>query len=393
MRKITADWVYPVATGPVANGVVVLDDAGAILAIEPRAQHDPASLETYAGALIPGFVNTHCHLELSHMKGLVDTGTGLIPFITNVVTKRNLPVEVIADAIDRAEQEMLAGGIVALGDISNTVDTFAVKAKNRMRYYSFVELFDFLQDDRAEKVFADWKKVFDLLEPGPGSAKALVPHAPYTVSRALFAKINAANESTGATISIHNQETPPENELFLHGTGAFHDFYAQFGISLEQFRATGQPSIYYALQHLDPAHRTLFVHNTLTTSDDIRAAQAWSPHTYWATCPNANLYIENRLPNYRHFLDTGARVTIGTDSLTSIWQLSFLEEMKTIARYQRYVPFDTLLRWATLNGAQALGFDDTLGSLEAGKTPGVLLLEGLGTDGRPGAEATVRRVG
>ena len=393
MRKITADWVYPVAAAPVANGVVVLDDAGAILAIEPRAQHDPASLETYAGALIPGFVNTHCHLELSHMKGLVDTGTGLIPFITNVVTKRNLPAEVIADAIDRAEREMLAGGIVALGDISNTVDTFAVKGKNRMRYYTFVELFDFLQDDRAEKAFTDWKKVFDLLEPGPGSAKALAPHAPYTVSRALFAKINAANESTGATISIHNQETPPENELFLQGTGAFHDFYAKFGISLEQFRATGQPSIYYALQHLDPAHRTLFVHNTLSTSDDIRAAQAWSPNTYWATCPNANLYIENRLPNYRHFLDTGARVTIGTDSLTSNWQLSILEEMKTIARYQSYVPFDALLRWATLNGAQALGFDDTLGSLEAGKTPGVLLLEGLGADGRPGAEATVRRVG
>lgn len=139
----------------------------------------------------------------------------------------------------------------------------------------------------------------------------------------------------------------------------------------------GQASIYYAMEHMDPANRSLFVHNTLTTRDDLRAAQNWSPNTYWASCPNANLYIENRLPDYQAFINTGARLTLGTDSLTSNWQLSILEEMKTIARYQSYVPFETLLRWATLNGAQALGLDNMLGSLEPGKIPGVLLLEGL----------------
>jgi cytosine/adenosine deaminase-related metal-dependent hydrolase len=143
---------------------------------------------------------------------------------------------------------------------------------------------------------------------------------------------------------------------------------------------------------LNPANRTLFVHNTLTSRADIAAAQAWSPHVFWATCPNANLYIENRLPNYAAFLDAGARVTIGTDSLTSNWQLSILEEMKTIARYQRFVPFEALLRWATLHGAQALGFDDTLGSLEVGKTPGILVIQGVAPDWKLGAEATVRRV-
>ena len=166
----------------------------------------------------------------------------------------------------------------------------------------------------------------------------------------------------------------------------------RFGISLEAFEATGLTSIHYALAHLNPANRTLFVHNTLTTRADIQAAQDWSEHVYWTTCPNANLYIENRLPNYQLFLDAGARVTIGTDSLTSNWQLSVLEEMKTIARYQSYVPVETLLRWATLNGAQALGFDDTLGSLEPGKTPGVLLLQGMSPDGKLNAATTVRRL-
>ena len=392
MRKITADFVFPVSPEPVANGVVVVDDAGKILAVERRHGHDPASLEVHRGALIPGFVNTHCHLELSHMKGRVDTGTGLIPFITSVVTKRNLPAEIIADAIARAEQEMLDGGIVAVGDISNTVDTFATKARGRMRYYTFVELFDFLQDAGAEKAFNDWKAVYDRCLPAPGSARALVPHAPYTVSKTLFSRIREANPSHGLTVSIHNQETPPESELFERGSGGFYDFYGKFGISLDRFEPTGKTSIHYALENMNPAQRTLFVHNTLTSADDIRAAQAWSPHTFWATCPNANLYIENRLPDYRNFIDTGARITIGTDSLTSNWQLSVLEEMKTIARYQSFVPFETMLRWATLNGAQALGFDDTLGSLEPGKTPGVLLLQGLTAEGKIASETTVKRL-
>ena len=96
---------------------------------------------------------------------------------------------------------------------------------------------------------------------------------------------------------------------------------------------------------------------------------------FWATCPNANLYIENKLPNYQHFLETQATVCVGTDSLTSNWQLSILDEIKTILKLQSYLTFDTVLEWATINGAKALGFDHELGSIEIGKTPGLVLLE------------------
>ncbi|HNL38440.1 MAG TPA: amidohydrolase family protein, partial [Saprospiraceae bacterium] len=227
MRKFSADWVFPVSSAPLPQAVVVTDDQGKILAIEPRERHDPAGIDIRSGALIPGFVNTHCHLELSHMKGKVDTGTGLIPFITGVVTQRNAAAELIQDAIERAEADMLAGGIVAVGDISNVPDTFAVKSRGRLRWYTFVELFDFLQDAGADKTFGTGKAVFDQLLPAPGSAKALVPHAPYSVSARLFEKINTFNPASGTTLSIHNQETPPENELFLLGTGAFRDFYSR----------------------------------------------------------------------------------------------------------------------------------------------------------------------
>lgn len=377
MHKFTADLILPVASAPLKDAVLIADDQGKILAIEPLQQHDPASVERHHGVLIPGMVNAHCHLELSHMKGKVDTGTGLIPFITGVVTKRAASAEVIQQAIQDADQEMLDNGIVAVGDISNTVDTFAQKSRGRIRYHTFLELFDFLQDENAEKTFEAGRAVLDQIRLAPGSTSSMTPHAPYSVSASLFEKINQFNASGCGIISIHNQETPPENELFEQKTGDFLDFYARFGVSLDAFTPIHKGSIYYALQHLNPANRTLFVHNTLTGSQEIQAAQQWSEHCYWVSCPNANLYIENRLPNYRHFMENGSRVALGTDSLTSNWQLSILEEMKTIARYQRYVPFETLLRWATLNGAEALGYDHDLGSLEVGKKPGILLLEGM----------------
>jgi aminodeoxyfutalosine deaminase len=374
MKKITADWVYPIASEPIKNGVIILDDKGKILALDQRGNHDLASLDIRKGTITPGFINTHCHLELSHMKGMVATGTTLIPFITGVVTKRAAAEKVIAKAIEKAENDMLKSGIVAVGDISNVPDTFAQKAKGRLRYYTFIEMFDFLQEQNADAEFEKYRAVYDALPLAEGSRKSVVPHAPYSVSRKLFKKINDFNAKSNITVSIHNQETQPEQDLFLKGEGGFYDFYGKFGISLDSFVAPKETAIHYALKNMTPSVHTLFVHNTLTSKADIEAAQNWSQNVYWATCPNANLYIENRLPNYQNFLDTNARMTIGTDSLTSNWQLSIIEEMKTIQRFQSYVPLDTLLKWATLNGAEALGFADTLGSLEVGKTPGLALL-------------------
>lgn len=390
MRKISADYICPVHTDPIPEGVIVCDDDGKILEIGHRRAYDPAGIEIYRGAIVPGFVNTHCHLELSHMKGRVHTGTTLLPFLHSVVSMREIAMEEISDAIERADREMYEGGIVAVGDISNKADTAICKEKSPLRYYTFVEMFDFLQDHLADSTFDRYYDVFRVQSSGKGNRKSCVPHAPYTVSPTLFKRINQAND-TAVTVSIHNQETPHENELFRYKTGGFKTFLEQFGFSLDHFSPRGENSIFYTLEHLRADTRALFVHNTLTSREDIEAAQRWNPQVYWATCPNANLYIENRLPNYQIFIDTGAKVTIGTDSLTSNWQLSILEEMKTILRYQSYVPFHTVLRWATLHGAEALGFEEDLGSIEAGKTPGLLLLD-IGPDFRLDASTQVRRL-
>lgn len=368
LRYITADWVYPVSSSRIHQGVVVLEN-DRITNVTTRGQVPADQLEYHKGIIIPGLINTHCHLELSHLKGKAPTGAGLLPFISHVVKFRNEAQSDIDAAIEAADREMWDNGIQAVGDICNKADTFPIKRSSKIKYYSFVEMFDFLQDHAMDAMVKGYMEAY-AQAPEPKSA---VPHAPYSVSPDLFKRVNTLNDSPG-TVSIHNQETPAEQDFFMYGRGGFLDFYKDFGFDLSHFKPTGKPSIHYAMTHMDPGQRTLFVHNTLTSLEDIQAAHAWSDQVYWTTCANANLYIENRLPFYQHFIHAGARMTIGTDSLTSNWQLSILEEMKTISRYQSYVHFDTLLQWATLNGAMALGMEDELGSLETGKAPGVLVL-------------------
>lgn len=368
LRYVTADWIYPVTSPPIFQAVLVAE-GDKIIDITSRDAVANDQLEYHKGILIPGFINTHCHLELSHLKGIIPTGTGLLQFIKGVVSLREVSQAEIDAAIEEADSYMWSHGIQAVGDICNKTDTFPVKRRSKIKYYNFVEMFDFLQDNKTDELTRSYKDAY-AQAPEPKSA---VPHAPYSVSPGLFAQINQLN--TGKlTVSIHNQELKAEEDLFKSGRGDFYTFYSGFGMSLDHFQHTGQSSIYYGLKNMDPEHRTLFVHNTMTLQEEIEAAHDWNPDVFWATCANANLYIENRLPDYFAFINSGALMTIGTDSLSSNWQLSVLEEMKTIAKYQSRIPFDTLLQWATINGAKALGMDDQLGSLEIGKQPGVLIL-------------------
>lgn len=375
MQKITATGIFDGNGNLLKNKTLYLDDKGTILDIRDTPA-DTGDIRHVEGYLCPGFVNTHCHLELSHMKGKVDTGTGLIPFIKDVVTKRDIDPEQIADAIRQADRDMYDSGIVAVGDISNKTDTSDTKANSPIRYYTFVEMFDFMQESMAQQTFRQYKEVYDGFQESEKDRKSMVPHAPYSVSDRLYRLLADVNTSP-KTISVHNEETPDEMALFLENKGGFPSFFGGFGMSLAHWKATGQTPIFHLLKNLDPTHKTLFVHNTLTTEEGIQAAHDWSDNVYWATCANANLYIENRLPDYRVFIPQQAKMTIGTDSLTSNWQLSVWEEIKTIRKYASYVPLTDLITWATKNGAEALGFDDVLGTIEPGKTPGLVVLKGI----------------
>lgn len=371
IRKIGASNIFTGKGEILANHVITLDDGDRILDIQPLDMSDHSDVEFYYGWIIPGFINAHCHLELSHMKSVLPTGTGLIPFIRGIVTQREADEDTIQEAIAAADHEMYREGIVAVGDISNTTDSFRIKANSPITYYTFVEAFDLMQPADAQGAF---DRAYTVYEAAPGH-KALVPHAPYSCTPELLNKINAVNTGRNKTISIHNQETIHENNFFLEKTGELIDFYTSFGLTLDHFNAIQRTSIHYLLQYLDADQRHLLVHNTKTTLLDYKTAIDKLVPLYWATCANANLYIENQLPDYRMFLEEDANMTIGTDSLASNWGLSVWDELNTIKKYNSYIPNETLLKWSTYNGARALGLDDKFGIIAKGRTPGLLFID------------------
>jgi cytosine/adenosine deaminase-related metal-dependent hydrolase len=373
-RYLTAEKILNKNFQWIESAVLISDSDGTIIDIIDKKEVEKSKVEKFKGVLVPGFINTHCHLELSHMKGILPSGTGLIPFIKGVVTQRDFPKEEILEAIEKAEQEMIDNGIVAVGDIANASDTFPQKQENNLRYHSFVEAFDFLQEEKATATFKDSLDVYESLPVPEGHKKSIVPHAPYSVSKELLRLISEFNED-GVSVSIHNQETQHENDLFLSKDGGLVPFYEEFGIQLDTFEPTQRRSIHYILDEYMHKGPVLLVHNTLTKRKEIDAAHRWNEKTFWVSCPNANLYIENKLPRYDNFMTEEVPIAIGTDSLASNWQLSVLEEVKTIKKLQSSIPTLELLKWATINGAKALGFEDQLGSFEKGKKPGILLLD------------------
>ena len=374
IRKISADWIIPISHNPIKNGLITVDSEGKILEISATFDSTQPNIEYYKGVIIPGFINTHCHLELSHMKGLVPTGLGLISFIKEVVSKRNFEIQDILNAIQLADQEMFDNGIMAVGDISNMNHTFPFKLKSKLQYYTFVEYFDMLNPSWTERVIKQYNQVYHEAPSDGRHRRSAVPHAPYSVTPELFVAINLLNNKQ-SIVSLHNEETTAENELFVSKSGGFVDFYNKLGNELDHFNPIGHSSIHYSLDHMDLNLRTLLVHNTMMSQEDIVFALNKLKEVYWCTCPNANMYIEGKLPEYQNFISNDCKMTVGTDSLTSNWQLSILEELKTIEQHYPDIEVFELLKWATLNGAKALGFDENLGSLEVGKSPGIVLLE------------------
>ncbi|TND08608.1 MAG: cytosine deaminase [Bacteroidetes bacterium] len=388
-RFFSADHIFSPHTGIVPGGILVTDAQGTITdLLDPEsASSVPEQVQHFSGMLCPGFINTHCHLELSHLRGQVTRHTGFVGFAKELLPKRNqFTTEQIQQAIIDGEDEMYRNGIVGVGDISNTADSFLQKSKKRIAYHTFIELLA-LNPAAAQQVMQGGLELLGKIHDHPAT---IVPHAPYTVSEELL-RLISENNREGKMLSIHNQESAAENEFFEKGTGDMLELYRFLGIDISWFKAPGINALRRTLPNMNPDDPLLLVHNTFTTAADIRFTNGIFPNLYWCFCPKANLYIENRLPDYEIFTDAGVRITIGTDSLASNDTLSVLEELKVIAAAVPYLEIETLLHWATKNGADALDMP-ALGSFEKGKRPGIILLKNLGKELRMSSAAEVVRV-
>ena len=369
MRYLSANIIFPISSAPIKNGVVIIDENGEIKAIS-RAENniDPNLIEFFEGILCPGFVNTHCHLELSHLKGKIQEHTHIDGFVKELQSKRNTNDLEIQEAIKMADAEMWKNGIIAVGDISNGNSSFTTKANSNIYYHTFLECFGF-NPSQAKEVYSRAKG----LEVGLTNLnlpKSIVAHSPYSVSNELFDLI-LVNHQSDQPICIHNQENKDENTFYQSGKGRLAEMLQSFGISMDHWEANLESSLKGYLKKLPQKAKTLLVHNTFTSENDIDFAEKSNQNIFWCFCPNANQYIENTLPNIPLFVKKKVKCTIGTDSLASNYGLSVLGELKVISKTFPDISTATLLEWATINGAQFLGIDDQFGSFEVGKKPGI----------------------
>lgn len=383
-RKFKADYLFTGQEMAAEGSVLVTKPDGTVEAILP-AEAAGEGVETRKGLLTPGFVNCHCHLELSHMKGQLPEKMGMVDFLLAVIRGRGTPSEnelaKIQAAIADAEESMLHNGIVAVGDICNTSHTLQQKGEGRLYYHNFIETMGFIGQtapqryEAALQIFQDFAGAYTL----PIAANSLSPHAPYSVSPRLFELI--ANFPGNQLITIHNQESQAENLFCQTGQGDFLRLYQALGLDVSSFSGTGKRSLAGYLPHFYHNQTLLLVHNVDTREEDLQRLSngpgAGGPNLRFCLCPNANLYIGGQLPDVDLLMQYGCRIVLGTDSLASNHQLDLLKEMATLQHHFKHLSTETLLQWATFNGAEALQLDGVLGEFAPGKQPGVVAIDGL----------------
>lgn len=395
-RKFAADYLFD-GLELHAEKVLITDETGRIIEIAHQ-QNAGEELEYYRGIISPGFINGHCHLELSHLKDVIPPHTGLIEFLVSVVQKRGFTREVIQDAIEKAENEMLRNGIVAVGDICNTADALEIKSRSEIVWQSFVEVLSFT-DDKSEQAISHYSAIRDQHAqklPAPNKS-VITPHAPYSISPKSFEAINSSTE--GEVISIHNQENPAEDALYNTGESEYLKLFKIFGLDHSPFPVTGKSSIRSYLPYFNRQQKIFLVHNTYMPEEDIRFAIDYATEKnlklVFCFCLNANSYIENTFPDVGKFIDQNCHIVLGTDSYSSNWQLDIGKEIQTaltLPVFKSISPqsaLQTILRWATTNGANALNLQDRFGSFKKNAKPGIVWLD---TDTHQPKEITARRI-
>lgn len=372
MRFISADVLF-VGDGQFHNeGVVVVKDGQVVEVLPDRRSVPQEKLEVHQGGICPGFVNAHCHLELSHLLGKIPTGTGLPLFLEAVKNLREEGEEAKNEAMVSADQFMWSSGIDAVGDISNTTDSLTIKKNSPIHYQTFVEVIGLIEssaDSRFEQssaVLKEFKKA--------GLPASLAPHSPYSLSDKLRKQV--AN-SLGRVSTIHNQECKAEDQYFINGTGKLKEVFSKMGLTMDAIAVTGNPSVRSVLPDFNADQNLILVHNSCTKMEEMEWANSNWKNLFWCSCPSANIYIEYRVPKVASWLEQGARVCLGTDSLASNNALSMIQEMSLTQMRNPDIPTAQVLQMATYNGARALGIENDYGLIAKGRKSGLLVLSNI----------------
>jgi len=362
-----AAWILPI-TGPPIRGGFVGTSAGRIISVSadrPEASGPSGPVEIVDlgdVAVLPGLVNAHTHLELSWMRNRIPPAESMPAWVAKLMALRREqgsdPPAPIADAV----RESRAAGTALVGDVTNTLAAYDLLSASRLGGAVFHELLGFNSPSPQQLVEAA-QATLDRLTPHADWRRSIVPHAPFSVSPALFQEIRRA--AGDLPVSVHLGESADEIEFLRDGTGAWRELLGRIGAWNEQWRPPGCGPVEY-LDRLGLVNdRLLAVHGTQLQAPEL--ARLADARATLVTCPRSNRWTGAGTPPLEQFYASGVRVAVGTDSLASVDDLSIFAELAHMRSLAPHVPAARLLESATLAGAEALGFADEFGTIEAGK--------------------------
>jgi aminodeoxyfutalosine deaminase len=374
MKRFSAQFIFTNTAPPLKRAVITAEDDGTIVKVEESRGElkETQSVEFYNGIIVPGFVNCHCHLELSHLKSAIAEGRGLSDFLMDIRTLHNYDQKEIITAAKKEDDDLFREGVSLCADICNTPVTFDIKKRSSIRYLSLGEVFG-IDPDKAGKRMDEVMLLAKAAEDA-GLTMYPVPHSAYSVSLPLFRMLREKSSGNRVT-SIHFMESDSEAIFLKDQSGPMRRSYKDSGL-LPASLPMPKNHVTTIIDEVTPSGNLILVHNTYADRNTVSEVKKRG-NTYWCLCPGSNLYIENKLPPVEMLMEENCEIVIGTDSLSSNKKLSILREMKIIQEHFPSVTLEELIRWATINGAEALGENHTYGTLEPGKKPGLLLIQDL----------------
>jgi len=377
MRRLAANYVFPVIGPPIRNGILEMHDSGEIIRVISPGQdfRETRKLEFYNGILVPGFINAHCHLEWACLKGRLSRGLGLHGFLRQAMRLRDsCAPQAHIQAMKEADRQMKSNGIVAAGDVSHTGMSFQVKQESALSYHTCIGLCGVTS--RQVEWQAEWaKKLLHSLWHDHGLRGNLTAHALYSSDRRVLRHIVRENrQADNPVVSIHHREYGLSAQMMMRILHKLRTHQQEKSLEFSHWMPLSLKGLVCELEPALDKTSLLLVHNLHIPQHVIRYAARHIPRLTWVVSPRSGMFIHGRLPGLMPFIGQGQSVALGTDALASNEELSILEEMKHLSHQHPEVPFATLLQWATINGARAVFPDTGLGCFKPGKAPGVNLI-------------------
>ncbi len=383
-----------------AGGGLRLLAAGSPAEVLSRSQASGARRERLEGCvLLPGMVNAHTHLDLTHLGPQdFDEAGGFPRWAETISAGRRTDPKGIRDSVAQGVRLSLAGGVVAVGDIAGAMHAEAVEAlrQSPLLGVSFLEFFGIGagQDAAGDRLEALLAARQDLLQPS-GVRLGLQPHAPYSVGLRLYERAVSISHRMGPPLSTHLSEMISERQFIAEGQGPLRHLLERLGVWNEAALSEvgrGRTPIEHLADVLGHAPFLLAHVNDCSDSDLATLVRCGATVAY---CPRCSTYFGNDRQfgphRYLDMLKAGINVALGTDSIVNLPRdqsdrMSVLDEMRFLWNRDEPAP-RLLLAMGTINGARALGLDErlfTLGNAGDGRSIAGLIgveLSGAGREG------------